>query len=124
MNKFTLAFLVRAFIKSTAIIRIAIVCECCGKSYLDKRKTIEEIHHKIIKQKHTTSPNHLQKPLLCGDIATNPGPAVESNTDTLNNLRTKKHKLKVFHINAQSIRQQRLPLKKTSDELVLTQLPQ
>ena len=46
-------------------------------------------------------------------------PAVESYTDTLNNLRTQKENLKVFPLNAQSMRKQRLQLKKTLDDLSL-----
>ena len=117
MNHFKFAFLVRAFIISTAIFRIAIFNEFRSKSCVDIRKTIGKIHHKIIKQEHTTNPNHVKKLLRCGDIATYPGPAVESYTDTLNNLRTQKENLKTFPVNAQSIRQQRLQLKKTLDDL-------
>ena len=95
MNNFTFPFLVRALIVSTTIFRIAILTDVCSKSFLDKRKTIGKIHHKIMKQEHTTNPIHVETFLLCGDIATNTWPAVESYTDTLNNLRKKKQNLKV-----------------------------
>ena len=61
--------------------------------------------------------NLAKKLLLFGDMGTNPGPAVESCNDTLNNLRKKKQNLKVLQINVLSISQQRLQLKKILHDL-------
>ena len=69
MNNFMFAFFVRALIISTAIFGSARVPEFCSESYLDIRKTIRKIHHKIIKQEHTRNPIHVKELLLCGDIA-------------------------------------------------------
>ena len=53
MMNFRIAFIGRALIIGTAIIRIAIVSEFSGESYIDIKKTITEILHKIIKQEYT-----------------------------------------------------------------------
>ena len=75
--------------------------------------TLSQVHQTRTHNK----PESCRKAPVCGDIATKFGPAVESYTDTLNNLETKKRNLKISLINAQSIRQQRLQLKKTLDDL-------
>ena len=112
MSNSTFALLVRALILGTAVLRIAIVTALCSKSHQDIRNASQD-HQTRTHNKSETC----RKLQLCGDKATELRPAVESYTDTLNNLRTKKQNLEVFHNSAQSIRQHRLQLQETRGDL-------
>ena len=83
--------------------------ELRGESYIDTKKDSDKQPQDNQTGTHT-KPELCKKNVYNVDLSTNPRLAVESNTVIINEQKTKKLNLKVSHINALSVTQQRLQL--------------